>query len=142
MCDDRIKRNWRVPHLVVKRKPSRRYISAQKNVPAFYTAIMQFLRTDRAVLFNETKYTIKLSDSPSSIICNDRIIIDDILLLSNHIPTLLHYFYCVVQVFTKFRLSFKLSKCDFLKDRVVYVGHDLTTNGNCPAASKFSLLQD
>ena len=102
----------------------------------------QFFRADWIVLFNETKQTIKLFDSPSTIICNDRIIIDDILLFSNHIPTLLHYFSCVAQVFTKFRLSFKLSKCDFLKGRVEYVGHDLTTNGNCPAASKFSLLQD
>ena len=104
--------------------------------------MMQFLRADWTALFNETQYTIKLSDSPSTIICNNRIIIDDILLFSNHIPTLLHYFPCIAQVFTKFRLSFKLSKCDFLKDRVEYVGHDLTANRKCPIASKFSVLQD
>ena len=103
--------------------------------------MMQFLRADWTALFNETQYTIKLSDSPSTIICNNRIIIDDILLFSNHTPILLHYFSCIAQVFTKFRLSFKLSKYDFLKDRVECVGHDLTTNGNCPAASKFSLFR-
>ena len=113
-----------------------------KNAPAFYTAMMQFLRDDWTILFNETRNTINLSNSPTNIVCDDRIIIDDILLFSNHIPTLLHYFSCVAQVFTKFRLSFKLGKCDFLKERVEYVGHDLTANGNCPAASKFSLLQD
>ena len=113
-----------------------------KNTPAFYTAMMQFLRTDWTVWFNETKQTIKLSDSPSTIIYNGRVIIDDILLFSNHIPTLLHYFSCVAQVFTKFCLSLKLSKCDFLKNRVEYVGHDLTTHGNCLAAPKFSLLQN
>ena len=90
-------------------------------------------------MFNETKQT-KLTDSPSTIICNNRIIINDILLFSNHIPTFLHYFSCVAQAFTKFRLSFKLSKYDFLKDRVEYIGNDLTANGNCPAVSKFSLL--
>ena len=113
-----------------------------KNTPAFYTTMMQFLRADWTVLFNETKQSIKISDSPSTIIWNDRIIIDDILLFSNHILTLLHRFSCVAQVFTKVLLSFKLSKCDFLKDRVEYVGHDLTANGNCPAASKFLLLKD
>ena len=113
-----------------------------KNAPAFYTAMMQFLRDNWTILFNETRNTINLSNSPTNIVCDDRIIIDDILLFSNHIPTLLHYFSCVAQVFTKFRLSFKLGKCDFLKQRVEYVGHDLTANGNCPAASKFSLLHD
>ena len=63
-----------------------------KNSPAFYTTMIQFLRADWTVLFNETTNNINLSDSPSTIICNDRIIIDDILLFSNHIPTLLHYF--------------------------------------------------
>ena len=104
--------------------------------------MMQLLSDDWTILFNETSHSINFSNSPIDIICNDCIIVDDILLFSNHIPTLLHYFSCVAQVFTKFRLSFKLGKCDFLKDRVEYVGHDLTANGNCPAASKFSLLQD
>ena len=111
-----------------------------KNAPAVYTTMMQLLRANWTVLFNKTKQTIKLSDSPSTIICNDRIIVDDIILFSNHISTLLHYFSCVAQVFTKNRLSFKLSKCDFLKDRVEYVGHDLTANGNCPAAQAWPLL--
>ena len=97
-----------------------------KNAPAFYTTMMQFLRADWTVLFHETKHTINISDSPTTIICNDRIIIDDIFLFSNHIPTLLHYFSCVAHIFIKFRLTFKLSKYDFLKERVEYVGHDLT----------------
>ena len=74
--------------------------------------------------------------------CDDKIIIDDILLYSNHVLTLLHYFSCVAQVFTKYRLSFKLTKCEFFKKRVEFVGHDLTIYGNCPAASKFDLIRD
>ena len=59
-----------------------------KNAPAFYTAMMQFLRGEWIMLFNETKHMFSLTDSPTKIVCNDRIIIDDILLFSNHIPTL------------------------------------------------------
>ena len=113
-----------------------------KHAPAFYTAMMHLLHTDQTVLFNKTKHTINISNSPTIIICNDRIIIDDIFLFSNHIPTLLLFLSCVAQVFTTFRISFKLSKCNFLKDRVEYVGHDLTADGNCLAVFKFSLLQD
>ena len=113
-----------------------------KNAPVFYTSMMWFLRDEWILFFNETRHIISLSNSPAKVICNDSIIIDDALLFSNHTPTLLYYFSRVARVFTKYRLSFKLSKCDFFKDRVEYVGHDLTANGNCPARSKFSLIQD
>ena len=113
-----------------------------KNVPDFYTIMMHFLRDKWILLCNETRHIISLSNSLAKVICNNRIIIDDILLFSNHTPTLLYYFSCVARVFTKHQLSFKLSKLDYLKDRVEYVGYDLTSNGNCPARSKFSLIQD
>ena len=85
-----------------------------KTAPAFYTAMMQILRDDWIALFNETRHSIVDEHSPETIVCDDKIVIDEILLYSNHIPTLLHYFSCVAKVFTKFRLSFKLSKCVFL----------------------------
>ena len=59
-----------------------------KNASAFYTAMIQFLRADWTILFSKTNQTIKLSDSPSTIIFNNRIIIDDIILFSNHVPTI------------------------------------------------------
>ena len=96
-----------------KKKTLKVILFGPKNAPAFYTTMMQFLRDDWTILFNETSHTINLSNSPTNIVCDDRIIIDDILLFSNHITILLHYFSCVAQVFTKFRLSFKLGKCDF-----------------------------
>ena len=74
--------------------------------------------------------------------CDDKIVIDDILLYYNHAPTLLYYFSCVAQVFTKYRLSFKVTKCKFFKKRVVFVGHDITTFGNYPATSKFDLIKN
>ena len=94
---------------------------------------MQFLRDDWILLFQKTKHTI--------VTTNFFFIIDDILLFSNHTSTILHYLSYDARAFTKYILSFKLNKCDFFQSRVEYVGHDLTANGNCPAASKFDLLQ-
>ena len=54
-----------------------------------------------------------MTNSPSYIVCDDYIIIDDIILFSNHVLTILHNFSYVTRVFTKYRLSFKLSKYDF-----------------------------
>ena len=88
------------------------------NEPSFYTTMMHTLRKEWLLLYADTKHIIHLNSSAVSIICNYTIIIDDILLYSNHVNTLLQYFSCVVQAFTKYRLSFKLTKCEFLKPRV------------------------
>ena len=77
-----------------------------KNAPAFYTVMMNFLRDDWILSFNETKHNVSFDHSSTKIICDDRIIIDDILLFSNHIPTLLHYFPVLHKECTKYRLSF------------------------------------
>ena len=112
-----------------------------KNAPVFYTTMIQYLRKEWLLLFADTKHVISCDNVSNTLICNDKIIIDDGLLYSNHVPSLLHYFSCVIQLFTKYRLSFKLKKCDFFKPRVEFVGHDLTTYGNCPTESKFDLTQ-
>ena len=52
------------------------------------------------------------------------------------------YLECICTVFRKFRVSFRLDKCDFLKPRVEYVGHDVTNDGKCPTFSKFSMIND
>jgi hypothetical protein len=66
----------------------------------------------------------------------DRVIVDNILLFAVDKVELLDYLECVLEVCQKYRLSLKLSKCDFLKERIEYVGHDLTSDGNCPSKSK------
>ena len=68
--------------------------------------------------------------------------IDDILIWSDNLEAILIYLECVCRVFNKYRVSFRLDKCRFLMDRVEYVGHDLTPEGNCPARSKFDLIKD
>ena len=76
--------------------------------------MMQSLRKEWLLLYADTKHLIHLDSASVTIVYNDKIIIDDILLYSNNVNTLIHYFSCVDQVFTKYRLSFKLTKCDFL----------------------------
>ena len=84
-----------------------------KNTPAFYTAMLQICRDDWLVLSEETEHTLSVIIYHVTVICNDKIVIDDILLYSNHNPTLLQYFSCIATVFIKYRMSFKLSKYDF-----------------------------
>ena len=120
-----------------KKKTFKVILFSFKNTLAFYTTMMQFLRDNRHLLFNETRHTISLIQSPSKVICDGHVIIDDIILFPNHNLTLLYYFSCVAQVFIKYLVSFKLSKYNFFKDRVEYVGYE-----NFPTASKFSILQD
>ena len=62
-----------------------------KNTPAFYTTIVKFLCYECILLFQETEHTIVMANSYPHIVCDD-CIIDDILLFSNHISTILHYF--------------------------------------------------
>ena len=92
--------------------------------------MIQSLRKEWLLLYADTKHLTHLDSVPVTIICNEKIIIDDILLYSNNVNTLIHYFSCVYQVFTMYRLSFKLTKCEFFKPRVEFVGHNLTTYGN------------
>ena len=81
--------------------------------PSFYTAMIQSLRKEWLLLYADTKHPIHLDSAPVTIICNEKFIIDDILLYSNNANTLIHYFSCVAQVFIKYRLSFKLTNMIF-----------------------------
>ena len=85
-----------------------------KNAPAFYTTIWKLCVRNGWSCFVETKNSISIVNSSATIICDNKIIMDDVLLFSNHDPTFLYYFSCIFQVFTKYMSSFKFSKCDFL----------------------------
>ena len=65
-----------------------------------YTVMMQTLRKEYIVLFAEIRYSISITTSSTTMIRDKKIIINDILIVSINIPTLLHYFICVAQVFT------------------------------------------
>ena len=102
---------------------------------------MKVLYDEWIIRFYSTKDCIPSGTSISTLFCDSKTIIDDTLIFFNQIPTLFHYSSYVAQVFTKYRLSLKLNKCDFFLSRVEYVDHDLTADGNCPAQSKFALIR-
>jgi hypothetical protein len=105
-----------------------------RNAPGFYTCLMHILSAEWRALF-KSRY-------PDAKHTGDRVIIDDILLYAVVVQELLAYLECVLEICQKYRLSLKLTKCDFLKERVEYVGHDLTSEGNCPSKSKFDMITD
>jgi len=126
------------------------------NAPSFYTCMMHQLRDEWEILFI-LKFQailtiggelISISDTDEITIGDtllyrgSRVIIDDILLWASNLQIVLLYFECVCEVFQKYRVSFRLDKCNFLKDRVEYVGHDLTPTGNCPAKSKYKMIDN
>ena len=113
-----------------------------KNALTLYIITMKVLQKECIILFNDIKHVVQFYTPLVNIYCNSKTIIDDILLYSNHIPILLHFFSCVVQVFTKYRLSFQLNQCDFLLPCVKYVGYDLIAGGNFPVQSKFQLINN
>jgi hypothetical protein len=105
-----------------------------RNAPGFYTYLMNVLSIEWSTLFK--------ARHPNAEHSGDRVIIDDILLFAIRLLDLLNYLECVLIICQKYRLSLKLSKCDFLKDRVDYVGHDLTSEGNYPSKSKLDMIND
>ena len=126
------------------------------NAPSFYTFMMQNFRKEWDALFyirmralpkigNQVVTVLKDNTvfvNQKRVDTGSKSIIDDILIWSTRLDTALLYFRCICEVFQKYRVSFRLDKCEFLKDRAEYVGHDITPSGNCPAASKFDMIQD
>ena len=129
------------------------------NAPAFYTCMMGNFKGEWDTLFIEIMHKLASSNSKlgeNIVTCREKVIfigdlklnsgtksvIDDILLWSNNIQAILIYLECICRVFQKYRVSFRLDKCEFLKERVEFVGHDLTADGNSPAASKFNMIND
>ena len=129
------------------------------NALAFYTCMMGNFKVEWNAVFIECMTALatsgKNSDNVPVTIRGDdiflgdrklnsgtRSIIDDILNWSSNITAILIYLKRVRKVFQKYRVSFRLDKCDFLKDQVKFVGRDLLADGNCPVTSKFNMVND
>ena len=126
------------------------------NAPSFYTAMMKNLKDEWDNLFiirmkametfqNKDVFVTAAKEimiGREKLISGSKVIIDDILLWCTNKELILTYLECVCAVFKKYRVSFRLDKCDFLKPRIEYVGHDILADGNCPASSKFKLIDD
>ena len=77
-----------------------------RNAPPVYTAMMRQLEDEWESLFS--------CRFPYAKPRGCRVIVDDILLWSSNTQELLGYLECVLSICLKYRLSLKLSKCDFL----------------------------
>ena len=105
------------------------------NAPAVYTAMMKNFKDEYDHLFRQRfpQYAAFVGNKN---------IMDDSLLWATDPMVCLRYFRCMCEVFTKYRLSFNPKKCDFFLKRFEWLGHDVKTDGNSPAASKFNLIED
>jgi hypothetical protein len=104
------------------------------NGPATYTAMMFELKGEWLSLFCERH------PEHHVIVADNRIIIDDILNWCTDPEVLVDLFECICIVFLKYRISFRLDKCEFFVDIFEYVGHDITSDGNSPAQSKYDTI--
>ena len=126
------------------------------NAPPLYTVIMKDLKDEWDKLFIIRVVALKRHDDAlitltaaneimignKLLVSGSKTIIDDILLWCACKRLVMVYFECVCEVLSKYRVSFRLDKCEFLKSRVEYVGHDILSKGNCPAQSKFDMVND
>ena len=70
------------------------------------------------------------------------VIIDDMNIRSTSLSLALLYLECYSQVYLKYRVILKLKKCDFLMPKLEFVGHDIRSDGNTTASSKYQLVTD
>ena len=117
-----------------------------KNSPGFYSAVMRSFKEEWDLLFTQALRPINtlgnnavsvtktdiIDLNKTKLVSGGRTIIDDILLFCSNFDAVLVYLECVCKVFLKYLVNFRLYKCDYLKTRVEYVGHDVTKAGNCP----------
>ena len=126
------------------------------SAPAFYTAMMKDFKDEWDTLFiltiskNKNYNSLRITIIANSdimignrkIIWGSKPIIDNILLWCDTEEFSIILFICVCKVFKKYRVSFRLGQCDFLKSSVEYVRHGILSKGNFSAQSKFELIQD
>ena len=126
------------------------------NAPGFYSPMMKHMKEEWDTLFLSRLHELgqlngqavivsiamEVYISEKKLVFGTKIIIGDILLWYSNVDALLIYFECICRIFRRYRVSFRLDKCDFMKPRVEYVGHDITNDSNCPASSKFDIINN
>ena len=106
-----------------------------------FIQLLRELKTTRNETVDVTE-TDKIFIGMLKLASGSRTIIDDILLFCINLDAILLKLECMCRVLQKFCVRFWLDKCDLLKDRIEYVGHDVTEQYNCPAQPKLDLIND
>ena len=118
-----------------------------KNAPGFYSATMRSFKKEWDLIFTQTLRSIDTLDNNEvsvteteeiylnktklvSGICTN---IDGIIIFYRNLDAIIIYLECFCKVFLKYKVRFRLDKFNFLKNRIKYVGHDVTKEGNCHA---------
>ena len=126
------------------------------NAPTFYTAMMKNFKDKWDNLFAISMLALgsfenaainiyvaqTLILSGKKLIYGSKAIIDDVLLWCDAKSLLILYFEYVCTLFLKYRVSFRLDKCEFMKPRVEYVGPDILNDGNSPVVLKFDMINN
>ena len=114
------------------------------NEPDFYSAMMRKFKEEWDLLFTQmlrsidnfgnntvsATYTYGIYLNKTNIVSGSCTIIDYIIIICRNLDAILIYLEFVCKAFLKYRVRFRLKKCDFLKNRVEYVVHDVTKAGN------------
>ena len=122
----------------------------------FYSAMMKIMKDEWDILFIARlrelssirgevitlNATMAIYIGNKKIVADTRILINNILLWNSNVYALFVYLKRICKVFRKYWVSFRQDKFDFLKSQVEYSGHDTTNDDNCPASSKFSIIND
>ena len=99
---------------------------------------------DSTPLSDDGNLTVRqqMNNSNKHHLTGSRVIIDDIMLRSTSISLLLLLLECYLRIYLKYRITLNLKKCNFLKKRFEFVGHDILSMGNTTAQSKYDLIND
>ena len=84
----------------------------------------------------------KMRNSNEVHITGSSVIIDDLLLRSTSVPLCLLLLECYFRIYFKYCTTLQLPKCEFFQSRFEFVGHDILSNGNTTAQSKYSTIND
>lgn len=92
--------------------------------------------------FSRTTYIFTMCTNLAVIVWNKKIVIDDILLFSNHVPILLHHLYCILRTYLQNTiLCPNLVSGMLFKPWVDFIGHYLTVYDDGLAQFKFKLIK-
>ena len=126
------------------------------NAPTFYSAMTSHFKYEWDTLFiirvKALSYingeTVRVTESfevfvgKHNVTSGTKTIIYCILLYCSKTWLLLLHLECICIILRKYRDSFCLDKCEFLKDQTEYVGHDITLDSNCLVYSKLDMIND